>query len=231
MDKIEIVGPEKLVQEENKRTYKDKMKAKEIFETEIVPGRIYFEFNNKKYYIRKSTRQDSNDIITFREDRKLKYLLDGLMTQSQAEKIIRELYEKYPPIVYKVKYIKHGSEEKRVVKYLTDEEEEIFKECYQNKIYEIEEIKEKLNLSKNIDLQITPCASAYDLLQNTVEMRASADATEWDIVKRVCHASGESKDKPLYNTYEDFLNDENSIDITKEIARVISEDEKNAKKK
>ena len=74
MDKIEIVGPEKLVQEENKRTYKDKMKAKEIFEMEIVPGRIYFEFNNKKYYIRKSTRQDSNDIITFREDRKLKYL-------------------------------------------------------------------------------------------------------------------------------------------------------------
>ena len=130
-----------------------------------------------------------------------------------------------------MKHFQHGTKEVKKVEYLTEKEEEIFDECYKNKIYEIDEIKNKLELPKSCDLQITPCASAVDLLQNTVEMRATADATAWDVVKRVCYSCGDKKDEPLFQNYEDFLNYEDSTDLEKKLSEVIDLEDKNIKKK
>lgn len=227
----EVQGPAELLKVEQKKSYKDKLKAKEIFETEIVAGRIYFDYNNQKYYIRKATRQDGNDIITFREEKKFHYLSKGLLTQSEAEKLIREQVETFPPVCYKVKNIKQGSKTIRDVEYLTQEEEQKVTDCYMQKIYDIDTIKKELGLSKSVDLQISPCASALDLMQNTVEMRATADANEWSIMSRVCYVSGENKDKPVFATYEDFINSEDGIDMTTEVAKAVELAEKNSKKK
>ena len=227
----EVRGPENLISLETKKSYKDKMKAKEIFETEIVAGRTYFDFNGQKYYIKKSTRQHGNDVLTFREERKFYYLSQGLLTQSEAEKLIREQVETFPPVAYKVRITTQGSKTIRNTEFLTDEEENKLIECYKEKIYDIDSIKKRLGLSKNTELQITPCVSATDMIQNTVEMRATSDATEWSVMSRVCYATGQQKDLNVFNSYEEFLDYEDGVEMTNAVAKATTEAEKNIKKK
>lgn len=226
-----VRGEPELVQKQIEKKKKQKEQAKEMFQTEVIDGRIYFSCNNERYYIRKETPRDGKMLTDFREQQILSYLTEGKYSLSEAKKLIRERVDLFPPDAYIVSYSYKGNERIENVKGLTAEQEDIVIECYKNKIHDIPTIKKKLKLNDSVQLFIDYGESAKDRIANTAEHLGMADTAEWSVFSKVCYATGENKDKAVFNTYEEYLDSEIGLDMNNAVQKAVSESVAKNKKK
>lgn len=226
-----IRGEPELVQKQVEKKKKQKEQAKEMFQTEVIDGRIYFNFKGQNYYIESGLRENGDELLDFKMSRTLKHLSKNIPSMSQAKKIIRDRVDLFPPDMYIVSYTYRGNERIENVKHVTSEQEDIILDCYDKRIYDIETIKKKLKLSDSVQLVLEDGISAIDFLNNTAEQRALAEMLEWGQILCVYYADGEKQNQRVFNEYEEYLKYKDGVDFSEAVQKATRESVAKNKKK
>lgn len=212
--RIEEKSTEKLEELESARKKKNYNKAKNML-YEILDGKTYFSYKDKRYYLKNLTRAEGDRCLAFRNQMFYHYCAMGFLPKSEIDQLIKENPDRFPPVVYKITTRKTDTGNTEDIRNLTYEESQVVKDCLRQGIVNREtieeELREKEGWSPRTELVMQPGETAMTLLNDCAENRSDAAYMEWSLVSRVHSAED---DKRVYEDWDEYYNSEEGLEFS-----------------